>query len=63
MRPVINQSRHLLLDRQEVLARMKEKSTILIVDDSELNRELLASMLEDEYEIYQVENGKKQSIY
>lgn len=32
---------------------------ILIVDDSELNRELLASMLEDEYEIYQVENGKK----
>ena len=30
MRPVINQSRHLLLDRQEVLARMKEKSTILL---------------------------------
>ena len=25
----------------------------------ELNRELLAGMLEDEYEIYQVENGKK----
>ena len=36
-----------------------EKLKILIVDDSELNRELLASMLEDEYEIYQVENGKK----
>lgn len=36
-----------------------EKLNILIVDDSELNRELLASMLEDEYEIYQVENGKK----
>lgn len=32
---------------------------ILIVDDSELNRELLAGMLGDEYEIYQVENGKK----
>lgn len=26
---------------------------------SELNRELLAGMLGDEYEIYQVENGKK----
>ena len=32
---------------------------IWIVDDSELNRELLAGMLGDEYEIYQVENGKK----
>ena len=36
-----------------------DKLKILIVDDSELNRELLAGMLWDEYEIYQVENGKK----
>ena len=36
-----------------------DKLKILIVDDSELNRELFAGMLEDEYEIYQVENGKK----
>lgn len=36
-----------------------DKLKILIVDDSELNRELLAGMQEDEYEIYQVENGKK----
>lgn len=36
-----------------------DKLKILIVDDSELNRELLAGRLEDEYEIYQVENGKK----
>ena len=36
-----------------------DKLKILIVDDSELNRELLAGMLEDEYEIYQVENGMK----
>lgn len=36
-----------------------DKLKILIVDDSELNRELLAGMLGDEYEIYQVENGKK----
>ena len=36
-----------------------DKLKILIVDDSELNSELLACMLGDEYEIYQVENGKK----
>ena len=36
-----------------------DKLKILIVDDSELNCELLAGMLGDEYEIYQVENGKK----
>lgn len=36
-----------------------DKLKILIVDDSELNRELLAGMLGDEHEIYQVENGKK----
>lgn len=36
-----------------------DKLKILIVDDSELNRELLAGMLGDEQEIYQVENGKK----
>ena len=36
-----------------------DKLKLLIVDDSELNRELLAGMREDEYEIYQVENGKK----
>lgn len=59
MRPVINQSRHLLLDRQEVLARMKEKSTILIVDDSELNRTVLANILGDEYNFIEAENGAR----
>lgn len=44
-----------MLDAGQSVNKLK----ILIVDDSELNRELLASMLEDEYEIYQVENGKK----
>lgn len=44
-----------MIDVRESTDKMK----ILIVDDSELNRELLAGMLEDEYEIYQVENGKK----
>ena len=43
-----------MLDAGQSVNKLK----ILIVDDSELNRELLASM-EDEYEIYQVENGKK----
>lgn len=44
-----------MIDVRESIDKLK----ILIVDDSELNRELLAGMLEDEYEIYQVENGKK----
>ena len=41
------------------MSESTDKLKILIVDDSELNRELLAGMLGDEYEIYQVENGKK----
>lgn len=44
-----------MIDVRESIDKLK----ILIVDDSELNRELLAGMLGDEYEIYQVENGKK----
>ena len=44
-----------MIDFRESTYKLK----ILIVDDSELNRELLAGMLGDEYEIYQVENGKK----
>ena len=44
-----------MIDVRESIDKLK----ILIVDDSELNRELLAGMLGDEYEIYQVENGNK----
>lgn len=33
------------------------KSKILIVDDSEMNRAILADMLGDEYEIIEAENG------
>lgn len=36
-----------------------EKETILIVDDSEMNREILKSMLEDEYDILEAEDGAK----
>ncbi len=36
-----------------------EKETILIVDDSEMNREILKSMLEDEYDILEAEDGMK----
>lgn len=35
----------------------KRKQKILIADDSEMNRSILADMLEDEYEIMEVENG------
>ena len=35
----------------------KEKQAILIVDDSDLNRELLAEILSDQYEIIQAPGG------
>ena len=35
------------------------RTKILIVDDVELNREILAAMLQDEYEIVMAENGKQ----
>ena len=38
---------------------MKEKSTILIVDDSELNRTILADILGDEYNFIEAENGAR----
>ena len=36
----------------------EEKRKILIVDDSQMNREILSDMLEDEYEILQADGGK-----
>ena len=36
---------------------MKEKSTILIVDDSELNRAILIDILGDDYQFIEAENG------
>lgn len=38
---------------------MIEKQKILIVDDSEMNRELLIDILEDQYDVLQAENGVK----
>ena len=35
----------------------EQKQKILIVDDSELNRAILADMLDNEYEIIEAENG------
>ena len=37
----------------------KTKKTILIVDDSALNREMLLQMLQDDYDILQAENGEE----
>lgn len=36
---------------------MSQNLTILICDDSRMNRELLSSMLEDQYEVVEAENG------
>ena len=35
------------------------RDRILIVDDSQLNREILSCMLEDKYNICEAENGKQ----
>ena len=39
------------------MIHIKRKQKILIADDSEMNRSILVDMLEDEYEIMEVENG------
>lgn len=39
------------------MLKVRSKLRVLIVDDSELNREMLGSMLGDEYEILEAENG------
>ncbi len=44
------------LSGDDILEAM-QKSKVLIVDDSELNREMLGAMLGDEYEILEAENG------
>ena len=36
-----------------------EKQKILIVDDSEMNREILTDILEDQYDIIEAENGRR----
>ncbi len=41
------------------LERISDKQKILIVDDSEMNRSILADMLGDEYEILEAENGNE----
>ena len=40
----------------------EQRKKILVVDDSEMNREILISMLEDEYDIIQAEDGQ-QAVY
>lgn len=44
------------MSREQEL-KQKQKQKILIVDDSEMNRAILADMLESEYEIIEAENG------
>lgn len=45
------------------MSNVRPQLKVLIVDDSELNREMLGSMLGDEYEIVEAENGRKRLIY
>ena len=40
-----------------------EKQKILIVDDSEMNRSLLADILEEQYDVVEAENGVEAVSY
>lgn len=46
-------------DKSNDLAILESKPEVLIVDDSEMNRELLAEMLGSEYKITEAENGEE----
>lgn len=41
----------------------EQRKKILIVDDSEMNREILVSMLEGEYDLIQAEDGQQAVLY
>ena len=41
------------------LEALKVKRQILIVDDSEMNREILTEMLQDDFRILEAENGEE----
>ena len=43
----------------QVNAKKKKRQRILIVDDSEMNREILCEMLKDEFDTLEAENGKE----
>ena len=44
---------------QEILLQDKTKLTILIVDDSEMNRCILSEMLKEDYDILEATNGEE----
>ncbi len=46
-------------EEKENALRSEIKQQILIVDDSDLNREILSAMLEDEYKILEASNGQE----
>lgn len=48
-----------LTDKSNESALLEGKPEVLIVDDSEMNRELLAEMLGSEYKITEAENGEE----
>ena len=47
------------IDGDHRIERSKIKQQLLIVDDSEINREILAEMLKDDYRILQASNGEE----
>lgn len=49
----------IVTDRDETVGKVKEKPSILIVDDSELNREILISILGNEFQTMEAGSGEE----
>lgn len=47
-----------MTDSDEIETFQSEKPSVLIVDDSEMNRAILSEMLKDEYRILEADNGR-----
>ena len=47
------------IDEEHRIERSKIKQQILLMDDSEINREILTEILKDDYRILQAENGEE----
>lgn len=47
------------MDGEHMMKRSKIKQQLLIIDDSEINRDILCEILEEDYRILQAENGEE----
>lgn len=58
---IIESDNYNLQRRDNVNNAAEKNARILIVDDSEMNRDMLSDMLSDDYDIVEAADGKKRS--